>query len=197
MTLRRPLNNPPDESAAQGPAGWAAGGRGVLAREYYRPCDSASVPAVTRRAAELMCRYVRTDLRLRQLRLQWFEASYRPLPMEEWAHRELFLLNAGVDAWHQVRGRVSPLAPQVIWIRADLSPYRAALVVAEEGRHVWQLRQTKRKAPPQSRADERRNPRAMEPDAHAYARSQRTTARRLVKQARTACMQPARGRGRS
>jgi hypothetical protein len=192
--LGRPLDDSLDESAAQGIIGRATAGRGVLAHEYYRPCDPTSVPAVTRLATEIMRRIVRTDLRLRQLRLEWFGASDRPLPTEEWGDPVLSLLNRGVDARHQIHGRVSLMTPQVVWIRADLSPYMAAMTVAEEARHVWQLRQTTWKSHPGSWADHRRMVREMEADARAYMRQHAAMAKGIAAQARAARMEQARER---
>lgn len=94
------------------------------------PADEVREPV--RQAAMEMLAHVQCDLGLRGLMIRWFRCGQGRVPKEI---RDQYLFNAlqrGTHGIHDIS------VPRLIWVRATLSPFTAALVVARAARHAWQ-----------------------------------------------------------
>ena len=104
---------------------------------WFEEVPAEEVREPVRRAAMEMRAHVQHDLKLPRLTIRWFRC------MQGWAPKEIIRgdLLLGLlqnNAPRGVQGRHMAIAPRLIWVRATLSPYAAAHVVAHEARHAWQ-----------------------------------------------------------
>jgi len=103
---------------------------------WFWEVQAEKVREPVRRTAIEMLAHVERDLRLRGLNIRWFRCIHGWAPKEIWG--DLLLNNIGAP--RNINGIHMSNIPVLIWVRATLSLFTTALVVAHEARHAWQQR---------------------------------------------------------
>jgi hypothetical protein len=135
-------------------------------KKWYREIEASQVNLHVYLAAHTMLEYVKEDLNLPQMEIRWIIED-DPL----FGKIDKLLSDiAGVEPTsfetEPISGFTKSFHQNVIWIYANLTPKEAALTVAHEARHLWQLKHYRPPFTPQEREAAEND--AMEYEKKAY-----------------------------
>lgn len=132
-------------------------------KAWFREIPAGQVNPQVCLAAYTMLEYVKADLGLPQIEIRWVLEDEPTFARIERLLAELSGNEPGTFEKEPFSGLTKSFHDGVIWVRADLTPREAALTVAHEARHLWQLQ---RYRPPLTQKERE----AAEKDAMEYER---------------------------
>jgi len=132
-------------------------------KAWFREIPASQVDPQVHLAATTMLEYVKKDLQLNEIEIRWVLEDEPIFGKIERLLAELSGSEPEAFEAEPFSGLTKSFHDSVIWIRADLTPAEAALTVAHEARHLWQLR---RYRPPLTQQEQA----AAEKDAAEYER---------------------------
>lgn len=108
---------------------------------YYAEVKESKVPGKVVEMAHRVRQFVETDLGLSPLAIRWFtERPFKERPPLQELDPSIAFLNT--NPLKPLGGKCCPpliCGVETLWIRRVRSPEAAAIVVAHEARHVWQV----------------------------------------------------------
>jgi len=136
---------------------------GTQSKIWFREIPASQVDPQVHLAAHAMLEYVKADLELPEIVIRWAKVDDPTFARIERLLAELSGNEPETFEEEPFSGLTKSFHDGVIWVRADLTPKEAALTVAHEARHLWQL---KRYRPPYTQEERE----AAERDAMEYER---------------------------
>ncbi len=100
---------------------------------WFQEVPADQVKRELREAAQAMLAHVERDLELPELQIRWIRQRRGEPSLTDKSWMD-------IHGPRKQRGLTQRDHPTTMWVRATLNPFWAAMTVAHEARHLWQLR---------------------------------------------------------